>query len=301
MVRSWTVVVVLGLALVLVGCEQLGLGPKKPPQKGTVKVTVPNVVTPKVEPPKVEPPKPKVEPPKVEPPKVEPPKVEPPKVEPPKVEPPKVEPPKVEPPKVEPPKEAKPALKELKPNLIAAEIAALCNSDGLTDEGGRDDSDLDEWKQSFPAEAMPAAGTFEPKDVPTAFLFPDKTAGKKNNIACAGQTIALAGKAKALHLLVTATDGNQQDKITINYDGASVQADLKVTDWCQKPAFGEQVGVAAAQRVKVDDGGQGTRSKVDQACSLWVVSIPLDEKRELKSIKLPYNSLIHIFAVTLAK
>lgn len=287
MVRSWTVAVVLSFAIVFVGCEQLGLGSKKESKKGTVKVTVPKVVKPKVTPPK-----PKVTPPKPKPPK---PKVTPPKPKPPK---PKVTPPK---PKVTTPKEVKPALKLLKPGLTAVDLAKLFNSDGITDEADRNDADFDEWKQSFPAENLPKAGTFAPKGVATAFAFPDKAKGKKNNVACAGQTIPLAGKAKALYLLVTATDGNQEDKITINYTNASVQADLKVTDWCAKAAFGEKVGVASAERVAVDAGGQNIRTKEKKACNIWVVSIPLDAKRELKSIKLPYNSLVHIFAITLAK
>ena len=165
MVRSWTLVVLLALAVAFVGCETVSKpAPKK---EGTVKVTVPKVTPPKVTPPKVEPPKP--EPPKVEVPK---PVVTPPKPEPPKPEPPKPEPPKPEPPKPEPPKDAQPALKELKPGLVGADIASLFNSDAMTDEGGRDDADLDEWKQSFPAENLPAAGTFAPKDVPTAPVAP---------------------------------------------------------------------------------------------------------------------------------
>ena len=285
MVRSWTVVVLLVLSVAFVGCPN---GPAKKTGKGTVEIKVPTVVTPKVTPPKpkVTPPKPKVTPPK---PKVEAPK---PKVEAPK---PKVEAPK---PKVEAPKAA---LKQLKPGLMAVDITALLNSDAITDEADRNDADLDEWKQSFPAENLPKAGTFEPKDVKTAFTFPDGAKGKKNNVACAGQTLPLAGRAKALHLLVTATDGNQEDKITINYANASVQADLKVTDWCGKAAFGEKAGVVSPKRVAVDSGGQGIRAPEDKPCTLWVVSIPLDAKRDLKSVKLPYNSLVHIFAVTLAK
>jgi len=271
MVRSWTVVVLLVLSVAFVGCPS---GPAKKTGKGTVEIKVPTVVTPKVTPPKpkVTAPKPKVEAPK-----------------------PKVTAPN---PKVAAPKAA---LKQLKPGLTAVDITALFNSDAITDEADRNDADLDEWKQSFPAENLPKAGTFEPKDVKTAFTFPDPAKGKKNNVACAGQTLPLAGKAKALHLLVTATDGNQEDKITINYANASVQADLKVTDWCGKAAFGEKAGVASAERVAVDAGGQNVRTKEKKPCTLWVVSIPLDAKRDLKSVKLPYNSLVHIFAVTLAQ
>jgi hypothetical protein len=300
MLRLMTVVV-LTLAVAFTGCAMLGLGPKEEDQ--ATKMTTPKVVQPKVTPPK---PKPKVEKPKPPKPKAEKPKPRPepkkkaeaPKPKPkPKVAKPKVTPPK---PKVETPKEAKAELKKLKDGLMAVNLADQFNSDGITDESDRTDSDFDEWKQSFPAAELPKPGTFEPEAVKTAFLFPSKAKGEKNNIACAGQTIPLEGKAKALHLLVSATDGNQEAKITVNYTDASVQKDLKVTDWCQKAAFGEKVGVASAKRVKAADTGDGL-SAVDQTCSIWVVSIPLDAKRDLKSVKLPYNSLIHIFAMTLAK
>jgi len=197
--------------------------------------------------------------------------------------------------------EPKAALKELKPGLFALDLSALYNNDGITGEDDRKDSDFDQWKQSFPAENLPNAGTFEPKDVKAAFDFPAKEKGKKNNVACAGQTIAVDGKAKELHLLVTATDADQQEKITINYADGAVQADLKVTDWCKDAQFGEKIGVESAQRVAVDSEGKGEFAKEDKKCRIWVVAIPLDANRELKSIKLPFCSLIHVFAATIAR
>ncbi len=181
------------------------------------------------------------------------------------------------------------------------DLAKVFNNDGITDEADRKDSDFDQWKQSFPAENLPNAGAFEPKDAKTAFDFPSKEKGKKNNVACAGQTIPLEGKAKELHLLVTATDADQKEKLTINYADGTVQADLNVTDWCKEAQFGEKIGVESPQRVAVDSEGKGEYGKEDKKCRLWVVAIPLDPNRELKSIKLPFCSLIHIFAITVAR
>ena len=205
-------------------------------------------------------------------------------------------------PKPEPkPEEPKAALKELKPGLLAVDLSKLVNNDGFSSEDDRKDADLDQYKQSFPAENMPDAGLFEPKDVKTAFQFPGKDKGTKNNVACAGQTILLEGKAKEFHLLVTATDADQQEKLTINYADGTVQADLKVTDWCKDAQFGEKTGVESAQRVAVDSGGKGEYSKEDKKCRIWVAVVPLDANRELKSVKLPFCSLIHVFALTVAR
>lgn len=199
------------------------------------------------------------------------------------------------------PDEPKLALKELKPGLFAVDLSSLLNNDGFTDETDRKDSDFDQYKQSFPAENMPKAGLYEPKDLKTAFDFPSTEKGKKNNVACAGQTIPLEGKAKELHILCTATDADQQEKLTINYADGTVQADFKVTDWCKDAQFGEKIGIESPQRIAVDSGGKGEYSKEEKKCRIWVVTIPLDANRELKSVKLPFCSLIHIFAVTLAR
>jgi hypothetical protein len=49
----------------------------------------------------------------------------------------------------------------------------------------------------------------------------------------------------------------------------------------------------------VDPNGQGILSKEVLAAHIWCVTIPLDAKRELKAVKLPYNAQVHIFALTL--
>ena len=276
MARAWTVAVVAVLVVSLAGCATLGV--KKEEKAGTVEIRVPVAEKKPVAPepktvavPKVETPKPKVEVPK-----------------------PKVEVPK---PKVEVPKPTTVALKR----GVGIDLTKVFNNDAFSSEANRKDADFDEWGQSFPAEELPKAGNFCKKELPACFVFPTLDAGKKNNIACAGQAIALAGKAKAMHLLVTATDGNQQDKVTIAYADAAGQKDLKVTDWCGAAAFGEKTAAQCAHRIAADPGGAGVLSKEAKKTHIWCVSIPLDANRELKSVKLPYNAKIHVFALTLTK
>jgi hypothetical protein len=199
------------------------------------------------------------------------------------------------------PPKAEPKVKELKAGFAAPDLSELFNCDGITSAANRKDADFDEWKQSFDADELPAAGTFEPKDVKVPFIFPTKEAEKRNNVACAGQKIPVGIKAKQLHLLATATDGNQEDKMTLEYADGQVQAELKVSDWCQKAAFAEKVGVTCPSRVAIDVGGEGAHGKEKRETHIWVVSVPLEAARELKSVRLPYNSRIHVFALTLAK
>ena len=120
-------------------------------------------------------------------------------------------------------------------------------------------------------------------------------------MACRGQRIPVGLKAKALHLLLTATDGNQEEKLTIEYEDGQAEVDLKATDWCQEAAFGEKAAVVCPSRVAIGAGGDKVLGKEAKETHLWAVSVPLEAGRELKSVRLPYNSRIHIFALTLAK
>jgi len=249
---------------------------------------------------------PKVEAPKVEAPKVEAPKVEAPKVEAPKVEAPKVEAPKTEAPKVEAPKPPTPPegpkveLKELMPGCFAVDLTQVFNSTGSTAEADRSASDLDKYKQSFPAECLPNPGKMEVKDSPAAFEFPTKEGGKKNNVSCSGQTIALSGNAKALHFLATAVDANQEAKLHIEYADGGTDVDLKVTDWCGNPAFGEKEGVVSPNRIAAKQDGSGME-KETKTCRIWAITVPVDPKRTLKEIKLPEKPEIHIFAISVGR
>lgn len=270
MARAWTAALAILLAVAFIGCA-----PKEKPDAaakkgGTVEVRVP--VTEK----KPTPPEPKEPGVEIRVPK------------------PEVKP---TPPKPDVPKAVTVKLKR----GIGIDLTKLLNNDGITDDTDLKDSDFDQWNQSYPADELPEAGNLCLKELPCCFVFPTKEAKKKNNVACAGQSIPLAGKAKALHLLVSATDGNQESTINIAYADGNVANDLKVTDWCVAAAFGEKVACATKNRIAVDTQGQGIMSKEAKATHIWCVTIPLDAKRELKAAKLPYNAQIHIFAMTLTQ
>ena len=264
MARAWTVAVVAVLVVALTGCAPKEKEPKE--KAGTVEIRVP--VTEK----KPTPPKPKV------------------------VEP-KVVTPKVVEPKVVKPKVVKPVLVELKRGT-GVDITKQFNNDAFSDEAARTDADLDQWGQSFSADELPKAGKFCKPELPVCFVFPTKEAKAKNNVACAGQEIALSGKRKALHLLVTATDADQEAKVAIAYADGKVDKDLKVTDWCGTAKFGEKVAVACKHRVAAQPDASGLFLE-EKATHIWCVTIPLDAKREVQQIKLPYNAQIHIFALSL--
>ena len=200
-----------------------------------------------------------------------------------------------------PPSGAKATLRELKPGFAALDLSESVNGDAITDVSDREESDFDAWGQSFPAEDLPESGLFEPKGANTAFLFPTKDRGKKNNVVCVKQTLALSGKARELHFLAATTDGEQEEKLTIVYADGEATTDFKVPDWCQTPQFGAKEGVASAHRIAAGCGGGRGHGKETRTIRIFVVSIAVGPERELKSLKLPNNPFIHIFAITLVK
>jgi len=215
-----------------------------------------------------------------------------------KPEPPK---PKPETPKVVTPKVEKPAPKAVTIELkrgTGIDLTKFFNSDGISTEANRNDADFDQWNQSYPAEELPKAGKLCKPELPVCFVFPSGEPKAKNNVACAGQTIPLSGKRKAMHLMVTATDANQEAKIAIEFADGKVEKDLKVTDWCGEAAFGEKVAVATKHRVAAEPDASGLFME-EKSAKIWCVTVPLDAKREVKAVKLPFNAQIHIFALTL--
>ncbi len=265
MARAWTVALVTVVVASLVGCLPSGEPKEKAGNAGTVEIRVPVAEKQPAAP-----------------------------------EPKPVEKPAVPKPKpVEKPAAPEPVLVELKRGT-GIDLTKLFNNDGFSSEADRKDADLDQWNQSFPAEELPEAGKFCKKELPACFVFPTKEAKNKNNIACAGQTIPLAGKRAAMHLLVTATDADQEATLSVEFADGKVEKDLKVTDWCGKAKFGEKVAVACKSRVAlVGPNNAATLEKEEKACSIWCVTIPLDAKREAKAVTLPYNAQIHVFALSL--
>ncbi len=260
MTRAWMVALVAVLVVSVGGCIPSGKGEEPAEKGGTVEIRVPVAEK------KPEPPKPKPETPKVVTPKVE-----------------------------------KPAPKAVTIELkrgTGIDLTKFFNSDGISTEANRNDADFDQWNQSYPAEELPKAGKLCKPELPVCFVFPSGEPKAKNNVACAGQTIPLSGKRKAMHLMVTATDANQEAKIAIEFADGKVEKDLKVTDWCGEAAFGEKVAVATKHRVAAEPDASGLFME-EKSAKIWCVTVPLDAKREVKAVKLPFNAQIHIFALTL--
>jgi alpha-mannosidase len=111
------------------------------------------------------------------------------------------------------------------------------------------------------------------------------------------KTVALPqGKFASLRLLATGVEGGQESQVfTITYaDGTSSLVTQSLSDWYEASDFpGETEAVVAPYRLGADG------SKDDRPFHLYGYSFPLDSNKTLRSITLPDNEYVLIFAMTL--
>ncbi len=113
----------------------------------------------------------------------------------------------------------------------------------------------------------------------------------------AGRTVTLPeGKFGSLDLLATGVEGGQESQaFTITYsDGTSSSVTQSVSDWYESSAFkGESEAVDVPYRL-TDNG-----SKDERTFHLYGYSFKLDSSKSVRSIGLPGNEHVLVFAITL--
>ena len=200
------------------------------------------------------------------------------------------------PPPAKAPDSAKPRPKPAKETVCVA-LTEMFNNNGFEARADQTGG-LDGYGDGFQPGEMPKTkdGKISYTDGKTKVVFamPDPEKQQMNNIAANGETIKVkAGKYKALYVIGTATNGNMEVDLGLEYASGKKAAALKFTDWCAESAFGEVVYAEFKQRL-IPEGTE------DKACCIWMQKIDLDGSSKLKSITLPVNSDVHIFAMTLA-
>jgi hypothetical protein len=83
--------------------------------------------------------------------------------------------------------------------------------------------------------------------------------------------------------------------LTIGYaDGTSAAATVTVADWCGTAATGTTTVLAMPHRIKAGQGVDGP------PVSLFGVSLPVAEGKQIRSVTLPNDPRLRLYAVTLA-
>jgi len=192
----------------------------------------------------------------------------------------------------------------------ATQVPLPFNNDGISWRANPKDGNLDlpgrRTGDTFVADLLPKGGALVPVPGSPAvtFRFPSKDDRRRNNVVCDGQRLMLpepregeaAPSYDAAWFLGACHDGGRKAVVTFQYaHGAEGQGELRLADWCAKPAPG-QIDVLRTTARHLEDG---TEEKI--ACGLVAWRIPLDPARKLLSITLPRERRMHVFALTLTR
>jgi len=131
------------------------------------------------------------------------------------------------------------------------------------------------------------------------YLFTLGPANTDDAVQCAGQVVTLpSGKFSSLQVLAAAHDGAQSSQpfIVTYTDGTTATFLQSLSDWTEPQDFpGETVVTATTYR----DTSGGTKDTVTEAV-VYGYSFGLNNTKTAKSIKLPDNGDVLVFAMTLA-
>ena len=124
-------------------------------------------------------------------------------------------------------------------------------------------------------------------------------AGKPDLVACAGQMVPVnVGPASSLWLMATAVEGNQMAQtLLVTYtDGTQDTLSQNFSDWFQPRNFpGEGRAVRMPYRL-LPDGSKDTRTFY-----VYGYGFALNASKTVKSVTLPNNANVKLFALSLAK
>ncbi len=130
-------------------------------------------------------------------------------------------------------------------------------------------------------------------------LFTEGPLNGNDAIKCSGQSITLpSGMYSSLNILATAVDGDQTGQtFTVNYtDGTSSSYVQSLSDWTGPEDF---PGESLVDSTPYKNSSGGSKDTVSQG-NIYGYSFGLNSAKSVKSIKLPSDGNVLIFAMTLA-
>ncbi|MEW2500991.1 hypothetical protein AB0878_10960 [Amycolatopsis sp. NPDC047767] len=165
---------------------------------------------------------------------------------------------------------------------------------GVQPEGTPGDYGFNVWRNTFPAEELPPAGSVrEVAGVP--FAFPAPNSAGADNVRCRGQLVEVpAGRYDWLYLL-GAAERRTEDEVELHHAGGTVRRSwLRMSDfWPETPArFGEPLAFCTT-------GLRYPRhTQAGHSPSIWQQRVAIAEPDPLVALRLPDNPAMHVFALT---
>lgn len=174
------------------------------------------------------------------------------------------------------------------------DLSTFFNMDGMATVASKADGNFDGVGWAYDADKVPDVITQDNLQ----FKMGPKTNGSKNVIKAIGQEITLpSANANKIFFLSASTKGSVQytDVVVTYEDGTTENKRFAVSDWCKNPSTndGEISVLHNEQRISNSSG------LVGPANNIYMNSISIDNSKKLKSITLPNNDGIKIFAMTL--
>ena len=198
--------------------------------------------------------------------------------------------------------------------MISVDLTPYCNNAGSASCCDSTADGLDGMGTIFCAERLPASGTTIVCNG-TRFVFPDKSDGMPDNIACEGQDMPLpVGHYRALHVLGMCDWRAFAEPLQLkDPDGTCTETSLALSDAAhyQGLQYGEREALTCPLVTPdsliphvflfgISPPGAGyemTETHIE--AGIWHQVISLEPSRPLAGIVLPDNPAMHLFALTL--
>ena len=181
-------------------------------------------------------------------------------------------------------------------DTVPVNLAQALRQPGITTADNLSAGEFNIWYNSFPADELPAPGS-EVVLGGIRFKFPMPNSLHKDNFRCARQLVSLPrGRYDWIYLLA-ASERRSEDPAYLHYADGSVDPEwLRVSDfWAETPAqFGETESLQCT-KLHYPRHIQHRMGPV-----IWRTRISVPRESELVGLRLPDNSAIHIFAISLA-
>lgn len=157
------------------------------------------------------------------------------------------------------------------------------------------EGDFDGEGNSFSAEQLSEAGVESGAHVTGAgaeFTWPDVEAGAADNATAGGEAISLSGSGSDLAFLASGSGMNATGTATVFYtDGTTSTGTISVPNWTGAGANPDAEVVAATSGRNTPDG----YGNENGTYSVYAVSIPLEQDKQVATVMLPGNGSIHVF------
>lgn len=175
----------------------------------------------------------------------------------------------------------------------AVDLGDELNHDGAATVANSDQGNFDGVGWSYDGDLLPPAGPVTWDDV--TYYAPDPTGTAPNFVEARGQSMLLPeGSYGRLRVVAAAHHGAQNAGLTVQYaDGSSAQLPLTVGDWAGSAPSGSTVVLDMPHRIRAGQGVDGP------AVRLFGSALALDDTKVIRSLTLPNNDRVEIYAMTL--